>query len=284
MPKVSILTAAYNAATTIAATAASVLAQTYDNWEWVITSDDGRDYAQVLHALGVNDPRIRFTSTGNTKSGECVARNAALAHARGDIMAVLDSDDAFVPEKLERLLPQVIQHGAATSDIVLVESATGKQFPSLARKYPAGLISAEHYITANLHTYSLLMWDRRRADIRWDETIELMPDLMHGLCLFNTVPGIYYDPMPLHIYHKHAASITNAPDAAQRFMASFRVLLDRVHGDTLAVRDTGALSALARFLPRMIALEEDFIREPDADPAMGFYHFIARNRDAFYYW
>lgn len=281
MIKVSIHTAAFDAAATLARAARSVLAQTYPHWEWIIAADDGADYEEILRARGIGDPRIRFASTGRFRAGPAAARNAAHALAQGEVMAVLDADDTFAPSKLESLLPRVLAHGAATCDLVLVESATGREFPSLNRKYPAGLLSAEQYLTANLHGYSVELWDRRRVDVAWDETIGFAEDMILGLCLFNVLPGIYYDPEPLHYYYKHASSTCNT-ETASGILESYRALIARAEHDALPVRDPGARGALLRFLRRMLVLEEKFFAEPAADPAMGFYYFIARNREEFY--
>lgn len=284
MVKVSILTAAYNAASTIKVAAASVLGQTYGGWEWIIASDDGEDYAAVIDRAGMLDPRIQFTSTGGVKRGECVARNKALAQAQGDVLAVLDADDAFVPEKLEKLLPRVLEHGAATSDIVIVNGADERQLPSLNRKFAAQVLSPCDYITANLHGYSLLMWDRRQVDLRWDESIALAPDMIHGLCAFNTLPGVWYEPAAMHKYFKHPSSVTNQDHIAARFVESYKAMLARAQANTLPVRNNDALQALKLFLPRIIDLEEQFLKEQDRDPTLGFYNFIARHRSAFYFW
>jgi glycosyltransferase involved in cell wall biosynthesis len=283
MIKISIHTAAFQAAATLARTGRSVLAQTYPHWEWIIASDDRADYEEVLRAQGITDPRIRFASTGRVAAGAPAARNAAHAVAEGEVMAVLDADDTFAPEKLERLLPHVLAHGAATSDIVLVESATGRQYPSLSRKYPAGPLSAEQYLTANLHTYAIQLWDRRRVDVTWDEAISLVDDMVIGACLFNVLPGIYYDPEPLHFYYKHAASMCNT-GTADGVLEVYRALIARAEHDALPVRNAAARDALLRFSRRMLMLEEKFFAEPASDPVMGFYYFIARNREAFYSW
>jgi glycosyltransferase involved in cell wall biosynthesis len=283
MITVSVLSAACNAAATIARTAHSLLAQTYPHWEWIIASDDGADYEEILLAQGLRDSRIRFTTTGRVRAGAAAARNAALAAAQGEVMAVLDADDVFASTKIERLLPRVLEYGAATCDLVLVESATDRRFPSLNKKYPAGLLTAEQYLTANLHGYSLLLWDRRRVDIQWDQTITFAEDMVHGVCLFNVLPGIYYDAEPLHFYYKHPSSVCNT-QAMDRILDSYKALIARVDRDALPVKCPAVRAILLRFLRRLLALEEKFFAEPASDACMGFYHFIASNREAFYSW
>ena len=281
--KISILTAAWHAEGTIARAASSVLAQTYPHWEWVIVSDDAKDYAEILGTLAIRDPRIRFTSTGRVGAGPAAARNKALAAAGGEVMAVLDADDTLAAVKLETLLPHVLSHGAATSDSILIEGNTGRSYPSLSRKYPPGLLTPAEYFTANLHSYSMQLWDRRRVEAVWDETIPFAEDLVHGACLFNGLTAIYYDPAPRHAYYKHDSSLCNRQQAEQ-IMEGYRQLIARGERHDLPVKNPEALEALLRYLKRFLALEEKFFAEPAADPSMGFYHFIARNLDAFHRW
>jgi len=281
--KISILTAAWHAEGTIARAAASVLAQTCPHWEWVIASDDGKDYRDILGGLAIRDPRIRFTSTGRVGAGPAAARNRALAAAEGEVMAVLDADDTLAAAKLETLLPHVLAHGAATSDSVLIEERTGRTYPSLSRKYPPGLLTPAEYFTANLHSYSMQLWDRRRVEAGWDETIPFAEDLVHGACLFNGLPAIYYHTAPLHAYHRHDSSLCNTQQAEQ-ILQGYRELIARGERHALPVKSPAALEALLRYLRRFLALEQKFFAEPAGNPSIGFYHFIARNLEAFHHW
>jgi hypothetical protein len=102
-PMVSILTAAFNAAPLIGETIASVIAQTFDDFEMLIVDDGSTDdTAQAVSRWSDADPRIRLLRQSNT--GLAGARNAALAVARGRYMALLDSDDIWLPDYLARQL------------------------------------------------------------------------------------------------------------------------------------------------------------------------------------
>lgn len=96
-PLVSIIMPAYNVAAFIAQAIESVLAQTYDNWELLITDDGSTDETAEVIAR-YDDPRVRCFRTENR--GPSAARNTALQHARGDFIAFLDADDVWFPEKL----------------------------------------------------------------------------------------------------------------------------------------------------------------------------------------
>lgn len=99
---VSIITPAYRAAAVIEETIASVQAQTYPNWEMLIAEDCGPDDTRaIVRKLALRDPRIRLIEP-ESNGGPAAARNHALASARGRWLAFLDSDDLWLPAKLER--------------------------------------------------------------------------------------------------------------------------------------------------------------------------------------
>jgi teichuronic acid biosynthesis glycosyltransferase TuaG len=101
---VSIITPAYNAARFIDETARSVIEQSYPNWEWHVVDDCSKDDTRAhLQRLAAQDPRIRPIFQAQN-GGPARARNAALRAAKGPYVAYLDSDDQWLPQKLERQL------------------------------------------------------------------------------------------------------------------------------------------------------------------------------------
>ncbi len=103
-PTVSVITPAYNAERFIKETIQSVLDQTYSDWEMIIVDDRSKDrtveYIKEMQAI---DARIRLIEL-EKNSGSAVARNTAIENAGGRYIAFLDSDDSWMPEKLERQL------------------------------------------------------------------------------------------------------------------------------------------------------------------------------------
>lgn len=96
-PVISVIMPVYNVEAYIAEAIESVLAQTMANFELLII-DDGGDDRSIEIASGYHDPRIRIISQCNR--GLAGARNSGIRHARADLIAFLDSDDRWVPEKL----------------------------------------------------------------------------------------------------------------------------------------------------------------------------------------
>jgi glycosyltransferase involved in cell wall biosynthesis len=110
--RVSIVTPAFNAAATLGETARSVLAQTFADWEWLIVDDGSTDATRdVVIALG--DPRIRLITIEHSGL-PAVARNRGVAEARGELVAFLDADDVWLPEKLAAQLACFATHPEAS--------------------------------------------------------------------------------------------------------------------------------------------------------------------------
>jgi len=120
---VSVIMPAYRAQTTIGRAIASVFAQQGVVAELVLCADDDLDYRALVPDALRSGASITLCRTPNPKSGPSLARNIALSHARADIIACLDADDAFAPKRLARLLPLVEQHGLATGPTLEVHAA-----------------------------------------------------------------------------------------------------------------------------------------------------------------
>src|SRR5436190_15605234 len=100
---VSIIVPTYNRAYCIEKTLDSALAQTHGDLEIVVVDDGSTDDTEALMARRYGaEPRVRYIRQANT--GVTGARNHGLREARGDYIAFLDSDDLWLPWKLEAQL------------------------------------------------------------------------------------------------------------------------------------------------------------------------------------
>lgn len=99
-PEVSIITPAYNASKFIEQTIKSVQDQSFKDWEMIIVDDGSKDGTfELVQRLSKLDPRIVVAQQKN--QGPAPARNKALSLARGRFICFLDSDDLWLPNKLE---------------------------------------------------------------------------------------------------------------------------------------------------------------------------------------
>lgn len=98
---VSIIMPAYNAATHIGAALESVQGQTYQNWELIVVDDGSRDgTGECVRKVAASEPRIQYLHREN--GGQSKARNAGIRATHGSLIAFLDADDLWLPEKLAR--------------------------------------------------------------------------------------------------------------------------------------------------------------------------------------
>ena len=99
---VTIITPSYNSSRFISQTIASVIQQTYKNWEMLIIDDDSSDNSlEIINEYLEKDKRIKLIRL-KKNSGPAMARNEGIKAAKGKYIAFLDSDDMWLPTKLER--------------------------------------------------------------------------------------------------------------------------------------------------------------------------------------
>lgn len=106
---VSIVMPSYNCGRFIRETIKSVLAQTYSNWELLFVDDCSTDDTETI-VRSFDDSRIHYYKN-EQNSGAAVSRNRALREAKGHWIAFLDSDDLWLPEKLERQIHFMEENG-----------------------------------------------------------------------------------------------------------------------------------------------------------------------------
>lgn len=109
-PQISIIMAAYNAEKTIAEAINSVLVQTYTKWELLVVNDCSKDNTARI-AESYSDPRIRLLQN-EKNSGVSISRKKGMEAANGEWIAILDSDDAWTPDKLEKQIKLANDTGA----------------------------------------------------------------------------------------------------------------------------------------------------------------------------
>lgn len=99
---VSIITPNYNGARYLTYAIESVLNQTWSNWEMIIIDDCSTDQSlDIIKQYARKEQKIKLISS-QKKVGPANARNIGIDHARGQYIAFLDSDDIWLPQKLEK--------------------------------------------------------------------------------------------------------------------------------------------------------------------------------------
>lgn len=126
-PKISVVLPVHNREDVLARAVQSVLDQRLKEFELVIV-DDGSTDNSVAVANSFKDRRIKVVELGENRGGN-VARNAGIHAATSPLIAFLDSDDTYLPEKLERVVAQFDQK----PDLELLVDSFIKVQPSGAR-------------------------------------------------------------------------------------------------------------------------------------------------------
>ena len=114
LPYVTVILPACNASATIHETLQSIRSQTYGNLEIIVVDDGSVDGTAAITKRHVDqDDRVRLLSCSN--SGVARARNLALASASGALVAPIDADDLWRPDKIERQVALLLERGPAVS-------------------------------------------------------------------------------------------------------------------------------------------------------------------------
>jgi glycosyltransferase involved in cell wall biosynthesis len=128
-PAVSVIIPAYNSAPYIAETIGSVLDQTFDDLELIVVDDGSADDTPaVVTACG---PRVRLIIQAN--AGVCAARNRGIREAAGRYLCLLDHDDYWFPDKLQRQVTAMQEH----PDCGVIYSPYIPWVPDAAGRFPA---------------------------------------------------------------------------------------------------------------------------------------------------
>ena len=135
---VSIITPVYQAERYIEQTILSVMAQSYQDWEMILVDDCSNDRsASISKNYAEKDNRIKYCRL-NKNSGAAVARNKAINSALGEYLAFLDSDDLWVPTKLEEQITFMNNHKCQFSftRIKIIDSGnnTTKEYVPIPQK------------------------------------------------------------------------------------------------------------------------------------------------------
>jgi glycosyltransferase involved in cell wall biosynthesis len=138
VPIVSVIIPSYNRERLLMRAIGSVQAQTFSDWEMIIVDDGSKDDTeQAVKRIQKKDARI-FYFKNDVNKGVSAARNIAIKKARGKYLAFLDSDDAWLPEKLDRQV-DVLEKGSEKlglvyTSAVFINEKTNERRVKLAEK------------------------------------------------------------------------------------------------------------------------------------------------------
>jgi glycosyltransferase involved in cell wall biosynthesis len=147
-PLVSIVMPTWNRAACLGDAIRSVVAQSWPHWELLVVDDGSEDGTAQLLA-GFTDPRIRCMRIGH--AGPSAARNHALRQARGELVAYLDSDNAWFPGFLAGAVAAFAADPALELGygVLATESHGGEGLQLLAESFDRDRLEQANYIDLN---------------------------------------------------------------------------------------------------------------------------------------
>ncbi len=146
-PLVSIMLPCYNSAKTLPWAIASIMAQTYTEWECIVVDDGSTDNPEAIVRL-IDDPRIRFHRFAENR-GRAAARQHALDLSRGKYVAMVDADDWIYPDKLAiqtRVMEDHPTLAVLSGGMAIVDSANNIDAVRLAENQLDELIVRHHQL------------------------------------------------------------------------------------------------------------------------------------------
>lgn len=155
---ISIVVPYYNRSRSLPRLLASVQAQTYQKWQLIIVDDCSDDSSMAQKIIAdLQDERIKYVRHTINKNG-AAARNTGIHMADGEYIALLDSDDEWMPDKLQVCLEHLLQTHAPENTICY--SAAEKRFedaPDLILTLPARGKRAEESVGEYLFCHAGLI-------------------------------------------------------------------------------------------------------------------------------
>lgn len=198
MKLISVVIPAYNAQASLARCLDSVLAQTYPHFEVLLVNDGSADNSPAIaDQYGTSDRRIRVHHQSN--GGVSAARNVGLAHASGEFVCFVDSDDWVEPSYLAELISQADQHDmlVVLNHCIHQNSVSKKKWSHASVSYTASGFSSlfTHLdLLRNGFPFSKLfsMEIIRQHHIRFDQQIHYAEDCFFMLEYLQYVQQVNY--------------------------------------------------------------------------------------------
>lgn len=120
MPKISIIMGAYNCQNTVCQSIDSILAQTFNDWEFIICDDASTDNTlSILNQYKAKYPDKFIILQNSTNMGLSASLNKCLENAKGEFIARMDADDISLPDRFEKQINFLINN----SEVNLVSTA-----------------------------------------------------------------------------------------------------------------------------------------------------------------
>lgn len=221
---VSVIIPVYNRENTIVRAIDSVLTQTYKNVEIIVVDDCSSDNTrQIIQETYKHNPKVLYHCL-SANSGACVARNKGVQIANGEFVAFLDSDDAFLPDKIKRQVEFIREQNAdlCATDYIRYRKDGSEEFV-LTKPGNSEEIYNELLYCNFITTGTLLGYKKCFIDISFDESLPRYQDWDLVLRLCQKYSFCFLKEKTLLQYYQ-PVSITASTNHAKTYFALQNIL------------------------------------------------------------
>lgn len=198
-PLVSIITSTFNSEQTVGKTIESVIAQTYDNIEYIIADGESTDHTiKVVESYRhrLEDRGIRYTVLCSKDTGMYAGMNKGIAVAKGELIGIVNSDDFYEPNMIETVVEEYnrTQFDLFYANLNIVDGDGRKIREKKSRKM-------KYYLTTRHWNHPTTFVPKRIYDIRrYDESFQYYGDWDFMLWIFKHYDNIDVFQKPLSNY------------------------------------------------------------------------------------
>lgn len=203
---VSVITTTYNSSEFIGRTIETVLAQSYQKWELVITDDCSSDNScEVVRSYAAKDDRIKLFQLSEN-GGPGISRNYSISKSSGQYIAFLDSDDCWLPDKLERELSLMKEKQCGIVYSSYLTCDEDNRLTGLVRCRRS--VSYKRVICDDPIGFLTLVYDRKITGDVALPTMRKRQDWGFKILLLRKCPVAYGVTEPLAVYKIRANSVS----------------------------------------------------------------------------
>jgi glycosyltransferase involved in cell wall biosynthesis len=256
-PEVSVIIPAYNSAGYIGEALDSVFAQTYDRYEVIVINDGSPDTEALERELQRYSPKLLYITQENR--GAAAARNAGLRAARGELVAFLDADDAYLPTFLEKHIELMERTNA---DLVYSDALLFGDSPSAGNTFmklqgASGSVSTERLLSVKVSIQTSTVLARKAPIMRvglFDESLRRGQDFELWFRLAKS--GIQFACQPEFLARHRVVESGLSGGTISKLQRTLSVLEAIETRYELTPGETAALQSNKRRTQRELALEK----------------------------
>jgi glycosyltransferase involved in cell wall biosynthesis len=268
-PAVSVVVATYNRAEFLPATIESILAQRFQNFELIIVDDGSKDETQKI--LAPYEHHIKYLTQKNR--GPSAARNLGVRNAKGDWIAIQDSDDLCLSNHLETLYAYAKNHldcGMVFANGSYLEGPEHHRKTIIPKAKSSRLaeqgVGLEDLFDKSIVRLQAALISKRCYDEigGHDESLRISMDLDLAFRLFSRYPITYLDEV-VFSYRKHSGNISGNQEL--RLFENIRVIEKLLQDNQQAKATLGAKRIASRLAYRYYRLAKGRWRQNEKGKA-----------------